>query len=287
MTRGAILSIGAVCYALLATYNYATIVKPMLHRQQSLTAVPALHIRLRHGVIVLSGHVADEPSRLLIRRAADGIFGPLNVVDDLAYTRQAPGSSFAAGAARAISHVRSQNWREPAITMSRDLVILSGTVPDEATHQAVRRAVERALLGSRVESRIQITPDGSPEGLHSQVQNALAGRPIEFHPLGSVMRPDTLAALDDIASLMRGAPYASLAIHAHVGAAPGGSEECESLSLRRAEAVRAYLVVRGVPVSQIIARGYGAAKPEDLPDSGVGRRLNDRVELYVQPSSAN
>ncbi|MBL8229596.1 MAG: OmpA family protein [Bryobacterales bacterium] len=285
MTRGAILTIGAVAYALLATYNYATIVRPMWQRQESLHAAPGIRVSVRHGVLLLSGQVADEPSRLLIRRAAEALFGPLNVADDLSFARQAPGSSLAAGAARAISHMRSEGWREPALTVTREFVILSGTTADEADQQTVLRAVEQALLGSRVESRIQVAPNGTPEGLHSQVQSALAARPIEFHQAGSVMLPETLAALDDIAALMHSAPYALLAIHAHVSTAPGGAEECQRLSQRRADAVRAYLIVRGVSAAQIIARGYGAAKPEDLPDSNVGRRLNDRVELYVQSTS--
>jgi len=55
------------------------------------------------------------------------------------------------------------------------------------------------------------------------------------------------------------------------------------LSQRRAQAVRDYLVSRGVPADRIRAQGLGAIRP--VADNGTiaGRAKNRRIEIVVQP----
>jgi OOP family OmpA-OmpF porin len=52
------------------------------------------------------------------------------------------------------------------------------------------------------------------------------------------------------------------------------------LSQARADAVRGYLIERGVPPEQIVSRGYGADDPVDSNATAVGRSRNRRVELH-------
>lgn len=52
------------------------------------------------------------------------------------------------------------------------------------------------------------------------------------------------------------------------------------LSKARADAVRSYLIERGVSPEQITARGYGADDPVDTNATAVGRSRNRRVELH-------
>ncbi|WP_322062177.1 OmpA family protein [Paraburkholderia sp. J63] len=55
-----------------------------------------------------------------------------------------------------------------------------------------------------------------------------------------------------------------------------------SLSKRRAQAVRTYLVARGVNASTLTAEGYGDAKPVDSNDTEGGRFHNRRIEFVAQ-----
>jgi outer membrane protein OmpA-like peptidoglycan-associated protein len=52
-----------------------------------------------------------------------------------------------------------------------------------------------------------------------------------------------------------------------------------ALSERRAEAVQAYLIDRGVASDRLVARGYGEARPIADNDTAEGRARNRRVEL--------
>jgi outer membrane protein OmpA-like peptidoglycan-associated protein len=54
------------------------------------------------------------------------------------------------------------------------------------------------------------------------------------------------------------------------------------LSQKRAEAVRVYLISRGVDASRLTARGYGDTEPTASNDSAEGRAKNRRVELRIQ-----
>jgi OOP family OmpA-OmpF porin len=62
--------------------------------------------------------------------------------------------------------------------------------------------------------------------------------------------------------------------------ATGSRQVNERLSLKRAEAVRAFLVSAGVPGDRLTARGYGPADPVATNATAAGRELNRRVELH-------
>lgn len=53
------------------------------------------------------------------------------------------------------------------------------------------------------------------------------------------------------------------------------------LSTKRANAVRDYLVVRGVAAAAITAQGFGSARPVGDNKNPEGRAMNRRVEIIV------
>lgn len=63
----------------------------------------------------------------------------------------------------------------------------------------------------------------------------------------------------------------------------GTREINQPLSLRRAEAVRNYLIARGVNPEILTAQGYADAKPVASNDTEEGRFRNRRIEFTVSP----
>jgi outer membrane protein OmpA-like peptidoglycan-associated protein len=58
------------------------------------------------------------------------------------------------------------------------------------------------------------------------------------------------------------------------------------LSQDRAEAVRQYLVGKGVPADRLIAAGYGEAQPISTNRTPEGRERNRRVEFVLVDRAA-
>ena len=61
----------------------------------------------------------------------------------------------------------------------------------------------------------------------------------------------------------------------------GGEEPNETLSQKRADAVRDYLLQQGVSPASLKARGFGEENPVASNDTVIGRQLNRRVELVL------
>ena len=55
-----------------------------------------------------------------------------------------------------------------------------------------------------------------------------------------------------------------------------------TLSKKRAIAVKAYLIKKGVSTSRLNAYGYGETKPKATNDTSAGRAENRRVEFVVK-----
>ena len=61
----------------------------------------------------------------------------------------------------------------------------------------------------------------------------------------------------------------------------GTDDYNQSLSERRAESVKSYLIQQGIDRSSITSRGFGESQPVASNDTADGRQRNRRVELVV------
>jgi outer membrane protein OmpA-like peptidoglycan-associated protein len=88
----------------------------------------------------------------------------------------------------------------------------------------------------------------------------------------------SLVVLDEVAKQLVAVPELKIEIAGHTDSR-GTRIRNIRLSLSRAEAVRAYLVMQGVPAERLTARGYGPDKPVASNAGPNGRAMNRRVEL--------
>jgi outer membrane protein OmpA-like peptidoglycan-associated protein len=92
------------------------------------------------------------------------------------------------------------------------------------------------------------------------------------------LTPSSLVVLDEVAKQLVAVPELKIEIAGHTDS-KGTRVRNIRLSLSRAEAVRAYLVMQGVPAERLTARGYGPDKPVASNAGPNGRAMNRRVEL--------
>jgi outer membrane protein OmpA-like peptidoglycan-associated protein len=88
--------------------------------------------------------------------------------------------------------------------------------------------------------------------------------------------------LDSIAAVLKANPSLRVEIGGHTDDA-GTPADNQHLSTLRAEAVRNYLVAKGVPFQQMVARGYGSTVPRTPDTTPRGRAANRRVEIKPLP----
>ncbi len=109
---------------------------------------------------------------------------------------------------------------------------------------------------------------------------------IEFSTGGAVIESVSHPLLDELAAvLMRRPELGRIEIGGHTDARGEPTYNLD-LSQKRAQAVRAYLVQKGVAAERLHAVGYGEAMPIDTNRTAAGRDNNRRVELVFVPSGA-
>ncbi|MFI5163222.1 MAG: OmpA family protein [Sphingobacteriales bacterium] len=102
---------------------------------------------------------------------------------------------------------------------------------------------------------------------------------LEFFPGTSIIHSYSLNGLDQVAELLKNKKL-RLRLEGNTDSA-GKPEDNFKLSKERAEAVKLYLVGRGVNPDQIETIGYGAAHPIATNKTAAGRRLNRRVDFVL------
>jgi outer membrane protein OmpA-like peptidoglycan-associated protein len=104
-----------------------------------------------------------------------------------------------------------------------------------------------------------------------------------FDSGGSTLKPGGERALDNLVQFLEKHSERSIAIEGFTDST-GSKQLNQSLSEKRAWAVKAALVKRGISSSRIDARGYGPSFPVASNDNAAGRQLNRRVEIVIDPS---
>ncbi|MCX5801043.1 MAG: PKD domain-containing protein [Candidatus Eisenbacteria bacterium] len=104
----------------------------------------------------------------------------------------------------------------------------------------------------------------------------LHGVKFEFDKSILSVRADSL--LDLVAASMKRRPDVKVEVAGHCDWV-GSDAYNQALSIRRAEAVRDYLIYKGVKAENLTFKGYGETKPMADNKTAEGRALNRRVEL--------
>ena len=106
-----------------------------------------------------------------------------------------------------------------------------------------------------------------------------------FKTAKSELLPGAMAKLDRVSETLKGQER-KIVISGHTDNVGGDTAYNQDLSEKRANAVKTYLVSKGVPQDLITAEGHGPSQPVGDNKSTEGRAMNRRVEIIVQPPAA-
>jgi OOP family OmpA-OmpF porin len=125
------------------------------------------------------------------------------------------------------------------------------------------------------------TADGCPPPPPPPEPKPLVLEGVNFDNDKATLRPDAIGILERAAIALKEWGNVKVEIAGHTDAV-ASDDYNQALSERRANAVRDFLISRGIAADRLTARGYGESQP--IADNGTeeGRAQNRRVELVPQ-----
>jgi outer membrane protein OmpA-like peptidoglycan-associated protein len=142
-----------------------------------------------------------------------------------------------------------------------------------------RQEIARSCpLESEAVARALFPSEKSPA--HSSQPPEMRFKNILFVPDSTEFMPDSIAILNGAMATLQAHPAVRIEIGGHTDNV-NTEEHNLSLSQRRADAVREYLITHGILPDRLIAVGYGALRPIDDNNTAEGRWHNRRIEFSV------
>ena len=102
----------------------------------------------------------------------------------------------------------------------------------------------------------------------------------------SALKPEGRAKLDDLVGKIKGISLEVIIAVGHTDSV-GSDAYNQKLSVKRAEAVKAYLVTKGIEKNRVYTEGKGEKQPVADNKTSEGRAKNRRVEIEVVGTRAN
>mgnify|MGYP003879426497 FL=1 len=103
---------------------------------------------------------------------------------------------------------------------------------------------------------------------------------IQFDYNKATLRPSARESIDRIVAMMKQQGAVKLQIEGHTDS-DGSNEANQSLSEKRAAAVKEALVAQGIAADRLQTRGWGEEKPIEIGDTQEAKQQNRRVEFIL------
>lgn len=224
--------------------------------------------------VVVTGVVPDEATKAKLITRLRIMYGN-RVVDQLAVGNVIAPPNWTSN----VEKILSDNLKDVSqgqMDVNGTTVNLRGQIKNEALRQGLVSQIASSLTSSyNVKDALTVM---TSEQTH--LNDTLAGRIIEFDSGSSNIRAASNGLLDEVVQRIAALGSKTVEVIGHTDNAGNPSNNL-ILSRARAEAVKAYLIQKGIAPERIITNGLGDAQPVADNETPEGRTRNRRIEFRI------
>ncbi|MEM5310670.1 OmpA family protein [Paraburkholderia sp. JHI869] len=240
--------------------------------RSSATSTPA-PVDTVPGQVVAGGKVPDEATHAAVLARLRETYGAANVVDQIEVGDVATPPNWSDNVQKLLN-VQLKQIHKGQLKIDGTQIDVRGEVGNEAARQQIASDMATALNPTYT-IRNGLRVSASEQGLLDQT---LANRTIEFETGSATLTPQGRSILDQMAVVLVKMNTRTVAIIGHTDNS-GNRASNIALSQARADAVKGYLVGKGISPQQMTATGVGPDQPIASNDTNDGRARNRRIEF--------
>ena len=166
--------------------------------------------------------------------------------------------------------------RQGRIDIHGSMISMHGKVDSEAQKQAIQNRIHTRLTNLyQLNNQLVVT-----QGEQQLIDNTLGNRIVEFESGSANLTPMGLGILDEMANVIARVGDKPVTITGHTDNVGNPSANLV-LSNQRAEAVKQYLIGRGIDAARLSTAGKGDSDPIASNDTDEGRTRNRRIEFTI------
>ncbi|MEE5092367.1 OmpA family protein [Xanthomonas euvesicatoria] len=226
--------------------------------------------------VIVEGVVPDQPTKARILKSLQDTYGSARIVDRVQVESIPSPPNWGEYVAKMVSP-GLRRVSAGKLEVNGQAVRISGQVVNEAQRQQVASDLSLASNTSYTVTN-SLKLGGSEQGVLDQT---LGNRIIEFQSGSARLTPLGMSVLDDMVEKMSQMNDARFLIIGHTDNV-GQRESNLALSQARAQAVKDYMVQKGINGARMNVQGKGPDQPVADNASPDGRARNRRIQFKIQ-----
>ena len=246
-------------------------------------------IKDKENRVTLKGYVPNSSVHKELVSDAQSLFGEASVTDELKESRGAPKgwydtSKLGLEKLKDVEYgefdISDSNFHFKGYVGSLDDKDILVAHLDSALNSSYRGSYEVDAPEPKVVPKAE-EPNPEPtniESCKSKIDTLLSQNKIHFEYNKATIKKESFILLDNLIKVINECPNSKVIIEGHTDS-DGSKRYNKSLSTKRANAVKVYLVQKGVAEKRLEAIGYGESKPIATNATKEGKEKNRRIEF--------
>ena len=139
---------------------------------------------------------------------------------------------------------------------------------------------DKAKMAQKALQRQKVKERRDRARAQAQLDRLLRSKPVEFVYAKDKLTPKSKRLINQVYAVLKKYPDIKVKIAGHTDS-DGTKENNLKLSQKRANAIKRYLVQKGIKSDRLVAIGYGESRPLVKNDTAAHKQINRRVEFRV------